>query len=470
MDLAQIKSLTSSSESHILEFKTSTAQLKSAFETVCAFLNGSGGTVLIGVNNKGQILGQDVSDATFQEVAREINKIEPTTQIEIHHVPVNENKYIIAIQAVSNNHMPYTYDGRAFQRNQTTTVRMTQHRYEQLLVQRGQLNYSWEKLPTKDYHIDLLDAEEIRRTIKDGVDKNRIPIEVLTYDVPDILHNLDLIKQGKLTNAAVILFAKDVFLNYAHCLIRMARFRGTEKLGDFMDNQRIYGNAFKILSAANQFMMRHLPINSFFETNRFDRIDKLTLPVLAVREALINAISHRDYTNHSASISLTIFDDRLEIWNNGGLPPQLKIPDLKKRHESYPRNELIATIFYKRGWVEGWGTGTVRMIERCREANIPQPEFEEYSGGFAVIFRFKESLGVKFNRSSDGVLLNPRQEKILQILHDSDKPLNSGEIFAKLRSVSSLRTIKADLSALQKLKLLVQHGKGRSTVWKLTDL
>src|SRR2546423_522238 len=75
---------------------------------------------------------------------------------------------------------------------------------------------------------------------------------------------------------------------------------------------------------------------------------------------------HRDYTNRSASISLAIFDDRLELWNNGTLPPQLNIAALRHRHESYPRNKKIAAVFYDQGWVEGWGTGTTRMIGYCR--------------------------------------------------------------------------------------------------------
>ena len=156
----------------------------------------------------------------------------------------------------------------------------------------------------------------------------------------------------------------------------MTRYKGTTKLANFMDSKHIYGNAFKILSEANYFSMRHLPVASFFESDKFKRIDKPTLPVMAIREALVNAISHRDYTNQSASISFAIFDDRLEIWNNGTLPPELKLKDLKKRHESYPRNKRIAKIFYSRGWVEKAGIGTLRMLEDCKELGVPEPELK----------------------------------------------------------------------------------------------
>jgi ATP-dependent DNA helicase RecG len=162
---------------------------------------------------------------------------------------------------------------------------------------------------------------------------------------------------------------------------------------NFIDNQRVSGNAFKIVSAAMAFAKRHLPIASFFEPGKIQRTDQPAVPPLALREALVNSITHCDYANHSSSIALAIFDDKLELWNNGMLPPQLSIADLRKKHASYPRNERIATIFYEQGWVEGWGTGTTRMIRYCQENGTPEPEFQEYSGGFSVTFPFKEPMG-----------------------------------------------------------------------------
>jgi ATP-dependent DNA helicase RecG len=111
MDIHQIEAMVKQGESQGLEFKKSTVQLKPAFETACAFLNGKGGIVLIGVSDNGQIVGQDVTDNTRQEIAREINKIEPPAQIEIAYFRIKYNKYIISIEVVSGNHAPYTYDG-----------------------------------------------------------------------------------------------------------------------------------------------------------------------------------------------------------------------------------------------------------------------------------------------------------------------------------------------------------------------
>ncbi len=144
MNIEQLQSLIKNGESHTIEFKKSTAQLRPAFETICAFLNVDGGFVMIGVNDKGQMIGQDITDNTRQEIAREISKIEPPAEIKIDYVSIENNKNIIVIHVEKGMHSPYTYDGRPFQRDQSVTTRMLQQRYDQLVSRRTQLNHSWE--------------------------------------------------------------------------------------------------------------------------------------------------------------------------------------------------------------------------------------------------------------------------------------------------------------------------------------
>ncbi len=465
MDINQITAIVQQGESHNIEFKKSTAQLKSAFETACAFLNGQGGVVLMGVSDKGKIIGQSVTDNTRQEIAREIKKIEPSVFIDVDYAPIENNKFIIVLEVSIGHHAPYIYAGRPYERIQSSTVSMSQHLYEQLLVRRGQLNHTWEEQPAQGYGLDLLDHEEIRRTIKEGVDNHRISVEVLQYDIKQILSNFNLLRDNQLINAAVVLYAKDVLPNYAHCMIRMARFMGVDKSGDFMDNQRVYGNAFHLMLAAHEFARRHLPIASFFEPGKMQRIDQPAVPPLALREALLNAIAHRDYTNRSASLALSIFDDRLEIWSNGELTRELTIDDLRKAHQSYPRNEKMATVFYKRGWVEGWGTGTVRMLGYCQKNGTPDPEFIEYSGGFAVVFHFKEPMGEILKPVKNLLLeLTPRQKKIIEILN-SEEEMKIKDIIQRIKEPPAERTLRDDLAVLKKKGFIQSSGHARTTTW-----
>lgn len=470
MNLEQLKSLIKQNESEYLEFKKSTGQIRSAFETICGFLNNKGGTVLFGVTDEDKIVGQHVADKTRLDIAAEIARLEPSaqSQLSVKYVPIGDDKNVIAIQARENGHVPYTYDGRPYQRIQSATSRMSQHKYEQLIVQRGQLNHSWEDQSVIGYDVNSLDHNEIKRTIERGVRKNRIPAEALDESIEEILENrFELLENGAIKNAAVVLFAKKVLPAYPQCFIKMARFKGTEELGDFIDSQHIHGNAFQILTAADHFVMRHLSIASFFDEDKFERRDEPALPILALREAFINAVCHKDYSVRSSAIFLSIFDDRLELWNNGTLPLQLKIDDLTKTHKSYPRNEKIADIFYNRGLIETWGKGINKMLKLCEEQNIPPPEFNEYSGGIGVTFRFKESVGIHSKKHTSTERLNSlRQENILSII-EKHNSVNITQIMSELKNPPSRRMVAKDLNNLKKQGLIEIKGRSTSSVWAL---
>lgn len=271
----------------------------------------------------------------------------------------------------------------------------------------------------------------------------------------------------KITNAAVVLFAKKMSLDFFQCTIKMARFRGKDKTGDFIDNQRFSGNAFQIIRAADAFAARHLPIASHFEPGQIKRIDQPAVPNRALREALINAISHRDYTAYTSTISLAIYDDRLELWNAGTLPNRLKLEDLRSSHDSHPRNKQIAMAFYERGWIEMWGTGTTRMIEFCRKNGTPEPEFREYAGGFAVVFPFKEVMNTEAVLPSEVHLhLTSRQTEILQILQNK-AIMSAQEIMEALESPPAPRTLRDDLMYLKKHRLIDSKGHAKTTRWFL---
>ena len=296
MDLENIKKLISQGESEILEFKTSTSKLKNTFQTICGFLNNKGGIVLIGVANDGKIIGQDITDNTKLEISTEVKKIEPHANIDLQYIKLPNEKSIIYINVMRGLHAPYVYDGRPFQRNQSQTNKMTQHRYEQLLVLRASQDYSWEKLSVdKKYNIDDLDENEIIKTINDGVNNNRIPAGAIRQDINKILQTLELIEGGKVKNAAIALFGKNIKTDYRRMHLKLGRFQGKTMIDELSDNQQYYCNAFQILEHVSVFMKKHLNVASQYDPNTLKRIDKPTLPVLAVREAIINAVCHRDY-------------------------------------------------------------------------------------------------------------------------------------------------------------------------------
>ena len=266
-----------------------------------------------------------------------------------------------------------------------------------------------------------------------------------------------------LFRAAAVLFGSAERLEFEmpQCLLRVARFRGINR-SDFLDNRQFNGNAFALLANAERFLRETLPIASRFESSRMARIDEPVCPPLATREALANALCHRDYAMGGGSIGLAVYDDRLEVTSTGPLHLGLTPDDLFGPHESRPWNPLIARTFYRRGIIEEWGRGTLRMAELATAAGLPRPEIEER--GDCVTVRFQRADYVPPGGSGDGVI--KRQDTILALLDGAEDGLALREIVAVLASVASERQIKRALAGLRDRGLAKSSGRGAGARWR----
>ncbi|MGH2542552.1 MAG: ATP-binding protein, partial [Ardenticatenaceae bacterium] len=213
------------------------------------------------------------------------------------------------------------------------------------------------------------------------------------------------------------------------------------------------------------FLRRHLPVAGRIQAGLFEREDEPLFPLEALREALVNAICHRDYALPGGAVSLAIFDDRLEIWSDGTLPSGLRVDDLKRDHQSRPRNPLVASVLYKRRLVENWGRGTQRIVELCVLAGHPEPEFIEQSGSLGV--RFVPSSYIAPHRV--GYTLTARQRQILHVLNEYRRlPLR--DILGSLHYEGRAWEIRDDLRHLRRLGLVGSEGRGRGAAWSLLRL
>ncbi len=368
-----------------MEFKESTGQLDRGMETLCAFLNGNGGTVLFGVTDKGQIIGQEISDKTKRDIAEAIRRIEPSAPVEVTYIEIPEtNKSVISIVADGQNRMrPFSYKGRAYQRTESVTSSLPQDKYHILLMQRGG-EYSWEAQINPDLQISDLDENAIMNAVRGGVRSGRLPGGTINEPIPIILEKFDMLNNGELNNASVVLFGKR-FYGHPQCLLRMARFKGVTK-EEFLDNQQARGNIYKLLDDAMAFFFKHLPLSGKIEG--LYREEELSVPYKALRECCINAFAHRFYHYRGSSVSIAIYDDRIEVTNSGAFPPDMQLGRLLDVHDSHPQNPIIANVLYKSGILENWGRGIKLMVDECRRVDIPDPEFHADGGFVWVVFRF----------------------------------------------------------------------------------
>lgn len=463
MTLDEVRGIVQGGESPQVEFKRSTGQRSAAARTVCAMLNGRGGHVLFGVTDNGDIVGQEVSDSTRQDIARELSQIEPQVVLDPEIVPIEGDRAVIVISVPGDRTGPYTYDGRPYVRQGPTTRQMEQETYEQRLVESRDPRRRWEARPASNIGVGDLDASEITRTINAAIDRGRME-EPGTRDPEDLLRGLGLMHDGQVLNAAVVLFGEDpLFMpDYPQCLLRMARFRGTTK-SEFEDNRQVRGNAFKLFQQAQQFLREHLPIASEVRSDEMEREDAPLYPMEALREALANALCHRDYGLQGGSIGVAIFDDRLEITNTGTLPPGITIEELTEPHTSQIRNDLIADTFYRRGIIEQWGRGTVKMVELTEEAGLVPPEFEERGG--EIVVRFRPVHYVPPTRIEHD--LSDLQREILKTVAKA-KEASLSDIMNALGDVPQ-RTVQDNLQTLRSLDLVELEGRGRGARWRLAD-
>ncbi|MFO7761088.1 MAG: ATP-binding protein [Desulfobia sp.] len=461
MDIEELKRLISKGESETVEFKKSTAQLRRAAETLCGMLNSHGGKVFCGVPPEGHISGQTISDKTLREVADTLQKFEPQATINQTRLAVESGKEILILEAIPNpEFQPYVFDGRPYQRIGSTTSLMPQEVYQHLLNERVHNHRRWEKYPAEEYTVSDLDHEEILRTARSGIHAGRLP-ESTGGSITDILGRLELFRDKKLNNAAVVLFGSRFMPDYPQCQLRMARFRGVDK-SEFLDQQQIEGHTFHLLEEAMLFLRRHLPVAGRIVPGLFEREDEPLFPLEALREALVNAFCHRDYAITGGAVNLAIYDNRLEIWSDGILPFGLKPEDLKGDHLSRPRNPLIAKVFYLRGLIERWGRGTQKIVELCVKAGHPEPEFGEQAG--AVWVKFLPSGYIAPYRVAHD--LSKRQRELLQVLSKMPAmPLR--EIRRKMEAPPSDRRLREELLHLKKVGMVSSSGRGRGATWSL---
>ena len=393
MTIDFIKELISKGETRTLELKKTSGELKDGLHSLCAFLNTDGGILIFGVApNSLKIEGQIVSDKTRQEIAIEMRKIEPFVNIPVEYidVPDGKGKQLIVIEADKHlySEAPYVFDGRPFYKSESTTMPMPQTMYEQMLRHRDAETFRWDSLVAEDFSIADLDEKLIRNAVRMGIANGRLSGSADNEPLVSLLGKMKLLKSGKPTNAAVVLFAKDTD-QIPQIELRMACFKGIDK-NIFIDNKSETGNIFHLLDAGIAFCFRNLKLGG--EIIGLQREEKLEIPIEALREALINALCHRQYERTNGSVSLAIYDDRLEIVNPGKFPPEISPENIKQPHESYPYNKKLAQLLYLCNYLEKWGSGAQRIIDLCNNQGIPEPKWIAKNGTITIVFqRSKET-------------------------------------------------------------------------------
>ena len=233
--------------------------------------------------------------------------------------------------------------------------------------------------------LDDLDFDRMAQFVRTARLVRQFPLPEGT-PAPQLLEHLNLLNEGRPTNAAVLLFGKSPQRFLISSEIRCAHFHGTEVAKPIPSYQVYKGTAFELVDQAVDFVLSKINrrIGTRAESARAPRTYEI--PVEVVTEAVVNAVVHRDYTDNG-SVQVMLFSDRLEVRNPGRLPPPLTLENLREAHRSVPGNPLLGEALYLTAYIERMGTGTLDMIRRCVETSLPEPEFAVVDGFVTTIRR-----------------------------------------------------------------------------------
>jgi predicted HTH transcriptional regulator len=307
-----------------------------------------------------------------------------------------------------------------------------------------------------------IDEDKIRWFLKIARATRKYPLKLDT-SINDVLIHLDLMQDGKLTNAAVLLFGKNPYKFFKQGEVKCLQFSGTVVKKPFLSYQPYHANLFEQVDKAAAFVLDAIkfPVIQKAGTSQFSR--PFEIPEFTIREAIVNAIAHRNY-NDTSGVQVMVFADRVEIWNSGTMPSDLSVADLRKPHTSFPANPLIANAFYLADYAQRAGSGTLEMIEQCRVQGAPEPEF--------VMFRNDKEFRSILPRDvlTENILtkmgLSERQMAAVRVVKEKGKISNQD--YVAISGLNS-RTALRDLNDLCDKGILQKIGKtGRNTQYILT--
>ena len=292
--------------------------------------------------------------------------------------------------------------------------------------------------PCSKASLDDLDTEQMAWFIRMARGARAFPLPV-DASTEDLLIHLNLLNDGRPTNAAMLLFGKSPQRSFISSEVRCAHFHGTQVAKPIPSYQVYKGTAFQLVDQAVDFVLSKIALSVGTRAESVQAPVAYEIPKEVVTEAIVNAVAHRDYTSN-ASIQVMLFTDRVEVLNPGRLPPSLTLEQLRVAHTSIPNNPLLAEPLYLAQYIERMGTGTLDMIRRCSDAGLPEPEFNDSSGFKITIWRATPTEQIKVQPES---LPGDLKSKVLNLLADGSmsrselsKKLRQKEVSGQLKKVS----------------------------------
>ncbi|MEX1002491.1 MAG: ATP-binding protein [Crocinitomicaceae bacterium] len=458
MDKIQLQALISQGEGLHLEFKE--AINSSLSKEIVAFANTKGGKVLIGVDDDGNIksktLGND-DKSKIQNIARDCD---PSLDVEIE--TVDNEPHVLVVNVKSGANKPYRCTSGFYIREGASSNKRTTDEIRGMFEDAERFAFDDKLCPKADFDT-YFEAKSLSRFFAESKK------EQVLSDV-DSLHNIGVLEfvdeKPVFNNTGVLFFTKDPTRFLSQSLIQCARYKGTEKI-DIEDQKDLDSDVFTNIDEAFTFLRRSLDVAFKFESGKPTRTEVWEIPYQALKEALVNAIAHRDYVKRGTHIQVEVFDDRVSFTNFGGLLSGMTPDDLGKR--SAHRNPNIVNILHRTDYIEKMGTGILRINNELKEAGLPKAEFDINDHWFTIIFKRKKVSRIK---SEVKEKLSKNEKAILSFC--ADEPKSRVDIFEELGISNETRNFNRHLMPLIESSLvsmtIPDKPRSRNQKYYTTDL
>ena len=418
---------------------------------ICGFANAQGGNIFIGKGDNGNIVGVNNATKLLEDLPNKITAVLGiVTEVNLHET-AQGNCIEIVVQPQPN---PVNYKGQYYLRMGSTMQELKGAALDKFLL--GKQGKHWDSVLIPNITIDALKAETFDFFRRKGAKSGRLDDEVLTDSNELLLNNLKLTEDNCLKRAALLLFHPDPEKFVTNAYVKIGYF---ESDSDLRFQDEVHGNLFEQVEKTMDLLFTKY-IKAMISYDGIYRIETFEYPKEAVREALHNAIAHKDYTG-ATPIQISVYKDKIMIWNFGELPANWTIDTLQKKHSSIPHNPDISNAFFRIGYIEAWGRGIRKMNEQCAAAGLPAPQYYYESSGFWVVFR-KDLFNEEDLRAKG---LNERQIKAVLFVKDKGRITNKE--YQELNQVSK-RTATNDLSELvEAFNVFKQQGASVSTYYEM---
>ncbi|HZX20453.1 MAG TPA: ATP-binding protein [archaeon] len=439
-----------------MEFKESFHSTQRFSEIMCGFANTYGGIIVLGVNNKNEIIGiSGKIDEIQQKISATAQSVSPPLMpsIELHEVNGKKIIAIVVQRAIDN--IFYTFQGVIWARIGSTTKKMEGNQIVEFL--RGKQILCFDEIPSVA-KIDDIDQDKVNEYLQIRGQADFLK----THSLEDFLLSMKLAtKNGelKIKNAALLMFAKNPIFFNPQTEMKLVRFEGNEPV-QIVSHELVQSDLIGGIGRALAFVKSNVSKSIQVKLDA-KRTEKYEYPIDVIREAVVNAVAHRDYFSKDG-IQIYLFSDRIEITNPGSLPQGL--PKELFGTLSVQRNPLTYRILRDLGYVEGLGSGVPRMINSMRKHGLSDPDFGIYEQFFRVTFKNTKS---RLKPATNYLDLNERQRKTMEFLR-KNKSIKTAA-YIKINDVS-FGTARLDINEMIKLGYVEKIGTYKGAYYKLKNI